>query len=121
MTENVLLETKVDELPVSVYPSNEAMGEAAALVAAEIIQQAIQEKGSASIIIATGNSQLTFLKTLRQLDGIEWSKVTIFHMDEYIGLPEGHTASFPAFLKHQKFGNSCEGKVAWQATVPVVS
>ena len=54
----------------------------------------------ANIIIATGNSQLTFLEALRAMEGIDWSKVTIFHMDEYIDLPEGHPASFPTFL-HQ--------------------
>jgi glucosamine-6-phosphate deaminase len=77
------------------------MGAAAALEAAKIVNSAIEEKGSANIIIATGNSQLTFLQTLREMDGIDWSRVTIFHMDEYIDLPEGHTASFPTFLRRQ--------------------
>lgn len=99
MTEQALLETKADLLPVSVYPTNEAMGQAAAKEAAQIIQEAIKEKGSAAIIVATGNSQLTFLKALRETDGIDWSKVTIFHMDEYVGLKAGHSASFPVFLQ----------------------
>jgi len=99
LTEQVLLETKVDLLPVSIYQTNKAMGQAAAQEAAQIIQQAIVENGKASIIIATGNSQLTFLEALREIEGIEWSKVTIFHMDEYVGLAPGHTASFPAFLQ----------------------
>ena len=100
MTTNALLETHVESLPISIYETNQEMGRAAAMEAAEVIKTAVAEKGSANIIIATGNSQLTFLETLRELDGIDWSKVTIFHMDEYIGLPAGHTASFPAFL-HQ--------------------
>ncbi len=99
MTEQALLETKVDTLPISIYQTNEAMGEAAGKAAGQIIQQTIQEKGTARIIIATGNSQLTFLQTLRQMDGIDWSKVTIFHMDEYVGLAPGHSASFPDFLQ----------------------
>ena len=99
MTGEAILQTKVDSLPVTVYKTNEAMGEAAALEAAEIIKAAIKEKGAANIIIATGNSQLTFLETLRDLSGIDWSKVTIFHMDEYIDLPAGHPASFPTFLQ----------------------
>ncbi len=94
-----LLETKVDLLPVSVYSTNEAMGQAAAKEAAQIIQEAIKEKDKANIIIATGNSQLTFLEALRETEGIDWSKVTIFHMDEYVGLKAGHSASFPAFLQ----------------------
>ncbi len=100
MTTQPLLKTKVDSLPISIYQTNEAMGQAAANEAVQIIQQAIDEKGQASIIIATGNSQLTFLEALREMDGIDWSKVTIFHMDEYVGLKPGHSASFPAFLQH---------------------
>ena len=99
MTAEAILNRKVDALPVSVYGSNEAMGEAAAQEAATIIQTAVVRNGAANIIIATGNSQLTFLRALRALDGIEWSKVTIFHMDEYIDLPDGHPASFPTFLR----------------------
>jgi len=95
-----ILETKVDSLPITVFQTNEEMGKAAAFEAAEIIKTAVKDKGAANIIIATGNSQLTFLETLGGLGGIDWSKVTIFHMDEYIGLPAGHSASFPAFL-HQ--------------------
>lgn len=87
------------KLPVRVYETNEMMGEAAALDAREIINSAIAKKGFANLIIATGNSQLTFLKSLRELPDIDWGKVNVFHMDEYIGLPEGHTASFPYFLR----------------------
>jgi glucosamine-6-phosphate deaminase len=100
LTSEAILETKIDELPVAVYHTNEAMGEAAAQAAAQTIKTAIAKKGAANIIIATGNSQLTFLRALRGLSGIDWSKVTIFHMDEYIGLPDGHKASFPTFLRH---------------------
>jgi glucosamine-6-phosphate deaminase len=86
-------------LPVSIYPDNNAMGRAAALVAQEEIVRAIEERGEANVILATGNSQLSFLHALRELEGIEWSKVRVFHMDEYLGLAEGHSASFPRFLK----------------------
>ena len=91
--------TQYDELPVAVYESNEAMGRAAALDAGKIIKQAIAEKGRANIIVATGNSQLTFLEALRSLEGIDWSKVTVFHMDEYLGIDPHHPASFPLFLQ----------------------
>lgn len=100
MTTKAIFETKVESLPVTVYQTNEEMGTAAAFEAAEIIETAVKEKGAANIIIATGNSQLTFLETLRGIKELDWSKVTIFHMDEYIGLPEGHLASFPTFLHH---------------------
>jgi glucosamine-6-phosphate deaminase len=88
-----------DQLPVAVYESNQAMGQAAALDARQIITQAIAARGQANIIIATGNSQLTFLHALRDLNGIDWSKVTVFHMDEYLGLDPQHPASFPLFLR----------------------
>lgn len=99
MTSEPIFAAKFDQLPLSVYESNEAMGQAASAAAQTIINDAIAEKGAANIIIATGNSQLTFLQDLRQAQSIDWSKVTIFHMDEYIDLPEGHPASFPTFLR----------------------
>ena len=71
---------------------------AAAEEATDILQGAIREKGEANAILATGNSQLTFLKGLRTAP-VDWSKVNIFHMDEYIGLDPTHPASFPLFLK----------------------
>ncbi|MEN6622322.1 MAG: 6-phosphogluconolactonase, partial [Smithella sp.] len=97
-----IFEDKWGELPVQVYETNEEIGMAAASEAREIINKAISEKGVANIIVATGNSQLTFLQALRELDQIDWGKVRVFHMDEYINLPEGHTASFPYFL-HKHF------------------
>ncbi len=104
-----IYQAKVDSLPVNVYKNNEEMGRAAAAKAATVIQKAIAQKGSANIIIATGNSQLSFLSALALEKHIDWSKVSVFHMDEYVGLPPGHSASFPTFLqehflKHLKLG-----------------
>jgi len=92
--------SQYEQLPVAIYESNEAMGRAAALDAGEIINRALAENGAANIIIATGNSQLTFLQALRSLGGIDWSKVNVFHMDEYLGIDPAHPASFPLFLKN---------------------
>jgi glucosamine-6-phosphate deaminase len=97
--------TKHDQLPVAIYKSNEELGQAAALDAREIINKAIDQKGEANIILATGNSQLTFLHALRALEGIDWSKVNVFHMDEYLGIDPNHKASFPLFL-HQHLLNT---------------
>lgn len=76
-------------------PSN--LGKAAGKKAAELIQKAIENKGTANIILATGTSQF---ETLQQLvsEDINWSKVTMFHLDEYIGLPVAHPASFRRYL-----------------------
>ncbi len=88
-----------DCLPVAIYRSNEELGQAAALDAREVINRAIAEKQEANIILATGNSQLTFLHALRDLEGIDWSKVNVFHMDEYLGIDPNHKASFRSFLR----------------------
>ena len=90
---------QVDRLPVRVYGTNQEMGRAASLEARDIINRALAERGAANIILATGNSQLTFLRALRQLEGIDWARVRVFHMDEYVGISPDHDASFPRFLR----------------------
>jgi glucosamine-6-phosphate deaminase len=99
MSNSVLHTTQVESLPVTIYPDNAQVGQAAARLAGDFLRQSLQGRGAANIILATGNSQLTFLEALRQSAGLDWSKVNVFHMDEYINLPAGHPASFPAFLK----------------------
>ncbi len=91
-------ETKKDDLPVSIYPTNKEMGMAAAEEAAAVIREAIQDNGHANIIIATGNSQLTFLEALSAREDVDWSHINVFHMDEYVGISADHPASFPLFL-----------------------
>ena len=90
----------IDQLPVELYASNEELGQAAAKKAQQILSEAIDKKGFANLILATGNSQLTFLKALRNLGDVDWQKVRIFHMDEYIGINPSHPASFPLFLEN---------------------
>lgn len=92
-------ETQIDQLPITVYATNEQLGAAAAEQASQVIRAAIENKGNANIILATGNSQLTFLKALRQDKTIAWQNVNVFHMDEYIGIDTNHPASFPNFLR----------------------
>jgi len=93
-----LYNLQFDRLPVSVYRSKQELGQAAAKESVGIIDQAIRAKGEANIIVATGNSQLTFLAALRTTE-IDWSKVNIFHMDEYVGIDSNHPASFPIYLQ----------------------
>jgi len=93
-----IIESKKDALRISIYQTNENMGFAAAQEAREVIQRAIENRGHANIIIATGNSQLTFLEALSIMDGINWSRVNIFHLDEYVGIDPNHPASFSKFL-----------------------
>ena len=72
---------------------------AAANAAITAIQHAIDEKQSAHIILATGASQFETLNQLTRTDQIDWSKVTMFHLDEYLGLDEAHPAGFVKYLK----------------------
>jgi len=92
-------ELKFDQLAVAAYSDNATLGQAAAMAAAAVIREAVAARGIANIIIATGNSQLTFLHSLRTLPGIDWPAVNVFHMDEYIALKPGHPAGFPLFLR----------------------
>ena len=88
-----------EQLHVTVYPTNEDMGAAAAEEARAILQEALAHNPECNLILATGNSQLTFLASIRTMSGIDWSRINIFHMDEYVGLDPSHPASFPAFLR----------------------
>lgn len=109
--------TKIDQLPITIYPTNEQSGAAAADQAAEVIRRAIGERHEANIILATGNSQLTFLGALRGMKEIDWAQVNVFHMDEYIGLQEDHPASFPRFLRRH-FLNDVQVKHFYPVSTP---
>lgn len=91
----------VERLPVEVYASNAAAGAAAAAVARRVLREAIQQRGEANMILATGNSQLAFLQALSQAQDVDWSRVRLFHMDQYVGLDDEHPASFPRFLRER--------------------
>jgi len=93
-------ETRIEDLPVSIYRTKEDLGAAAAQEASDVIRHAVEQKGHANIIVATGNSQLTFLAALRADRNIPWPHVNIFHMDEYVDIDSQHPASFPQFLRH---------------------
>jgi glucosamine-6-phosphate deaminase len=77
------------------------LGKTAGTKAATLIREAIAEKGSANIILATGTSQFETLNHLVSEQGIDWSKLVMFHLDEYIGLPITSKASFRKYLKER--------------------
>ena len=77
------------------------LGKVSAAAAVEGIINAIKEKGQANVILATGASQFETLKNLVENTTIDWSKVVMFHLDEYIGLPETAPASFRKYLKER--------------------
>ena len=85
---------------IKVFDTKSALGRAAAGDAAKIINEAIDERDAAYVIAATGASQFEFLDALVQ-EKIDWTKVVFFHLDEYVGLPESHPASFRRYLKER--------------------
>jgi glucosamine-6-phosphate deaminase len=84
-----------------VFPTKEEMGAAAAAQAAAILSQAIAARGRAHAIAATGASQFDFLDSLARVPGVDWPKVVFFHLDEYVGLPDTHPASFRRYLRER--------------------
>lgn len=90
---------QVGKLKLEVYPSREAAGVAAAQAAAETLRQLSQKSESIGVIFATGASQLSTLKALTEIPGLPWEHIRGFHMDEYLGLPADHPASFRRYLR----------------------
>jgi glucosamine-6-phosphate deaminase len=86
---------------IKCFDDKREMAKMAAEQAASILREAIQRQGNARLIAATGAAQFDFLDVLTTLPGIEWPKVEMFHLDEYIGMPESHPASFRRFLKER--------------------
>lgn len=85
-------------MQVQVFPDSRALARAAAQEAGSRIRAAIASRGRARIVAATGNSQIAFLGELTQAPNLDWSRVEMFHLDEYIGLPVDHPASFRKYL-----------------------
>ncbi len=84
-----------------IFATKEEMGTAAAGAATEAIGQALADRNQANLILATGASQFEMLECLTATPGIDWSKVVMFHLDEYIGLRPDHPASFRKYLKER--------------------
>jgi glucosamine-6-phosphate deaminase len=96
-----LREFTVDALPVKVFPDRPTLAQHAANEVHAFLRQTIASQGSAAAILATGNSQIEFLQKLVAMPGIDWKKVTLFHMDEYLGIARDHKASFRLYLRER--------------------
>jgi glucosamine-6-phosphate deaminase len=88
-------------MKIQICQSKEDLGQHAATEDATLIRKAIAQQGHANIIVATGASQYEMLSALVQEPNIDWPRVTAFHLDEYIGMPETHPASFRKYLKER--------------------
>lgn len=88
-------------MDISVSEDAKSLGKLSGQKAGELIRAALAEKGAAVIILATGTSQFNTLTQLIAEPGIDWGKVTMFHLDEYLGIPDTHPASFRKYLKER--------------------
>jgi len=98
-------------MKIKTFETKQEMSKAAAEEAAKILIDTIKEKGEAVFIAATGVSQFEFLKNLTSMPSIDWSKTIMFHLDEYIGIPETHPASFRKYLKEKLIDKVNPGSV----------
>ncbi|MFI6831836.1 6-phosphogluconolactonase [Kribbella sp. NPDC050241] len=89
--------TQIEDLRLEVFADTADMAAAAAAGTAEVLSRAVAERGAARVVIATGNSQLAFVTALAGYD-VPWSQVTVFHMDEYVGIDANHPASFRRWI-----------------------
>jgi glucosamine-6-phosphate deaminase len=88
-------------MKLKIYEDKQSLSQAAAEQAATAIRKAIVDHGQARIVAATAASQINFLDALTQKTGIDWARVEVFHLDEYVGLPITHPGSFRKMLLEQ--------------------
>ena len=84
-----------------VFPDKVSLGEAAADEAASALRDTIARQGRACVVAATGASQFEFLEELVRAPDVDWRRTVFFHLDEYVGLPASHPASFRRYLKER--------------------
>jgi glucosamine-6-phosphate deaminase len=89
---------------LKVFEDKASLAKAAAGQAATAVTRAIRDRGKARVIAASAASQFEFLEALTATPGIDWKRVELFHLDEYIGLPMSHPASFCKFLQERLIG-----------------
>lgn len=88
-------------LTIDVFASKRDAAQAAARTAAAELRECVRRKGQARIMVGTGNSQVDMIGFLAQQEGIDWSKIDAFHLDEYVGLAADHPSSFRYWIRHQ--------------------
>ena len=84
-----------------VFPDKVSLGEAAAGEAASALRDTLASQGRACVVAATGASQFEFLEELVRAPDVDWRRTVFFHLDEYVGLPATHPASFRRYLKER--------------------
>lgn len=89
----------VDSLGVQIYDSEAELALSAATIVQQHLISILKQKQTATVLFATGNSQLKFLDALTKLGNIDWSRIICFHLDEYLGISENHSSSFRYYLR----------------------
>src|SRR3954466_8547856 len=89
------------DLDVRIFESAAELGAAAAAAAAIAIRDAVARRGVAHVMFASGNSQFAFLAALTASAAVPWSNVIGFHMDEYVGMDDRHSASFARYMRER--------------------
>ncbi|MBN4005101.1 glucosamine-6-phosphate deaminase [Nostoc sp. LPT] len=92
---------RVDDLLVQIYNSEVEMAEDVAEIVQKYLQQVLKQQDTAAVLLATGNSQLKFLNALIALGGVDWSRIILFHLDEYLGITADHSASFRRYMRER--------------------
>jgi glucosamine-6-phosphate deaminase len=109
-----LNEFQIESAHVQIYASPQELGLAAAQRAAKLISQAIEARGKARVIAATGNSQIPLAEALVK-QPVDWKAVELFHMDEYTGISAGHPSSFRYWIKTRLEDQIHPGKMFYLA------
>ena len=101
----------VDNLMVNIYPTRQLLGQAAAKAVATKILSLLAVQKTVRMIFAAAPSQNEFLEELCRMEGIDWSRVVAFHMDDYLGLPDEAGQRFSSYLKEHLFNRVHPGQV----------
>ena len=103
-------EFSVETLSVRVYDDASELAHDAAWRVHDYLAGTLKRQSEARAILATGNSQLEFLEQLDRMNGLDWSQITLFHMDEYLGLPREHPACFRRYMRERVEGKLKPGR-----------
>jgi glucosamine-6-phosphate deaminase len=98
---------------LDIAPTKQELGRRAAALGASFLKEKLARNGQAHVIVATGASQFEMLAELAQGEGIDWSKITFFHLDEYAGMAMSHPASFRKYLKERLVDRLPRGPAAF--------
>jgi len=103
----------IESMDIRVVEDRVQMGAQAGALAAQILKGAIESRGQARLVAATGTSQFELLSALCRDRSVDWPSVELFHLDEYLGIPSNHPASFRRFLRERLVEPAGIGTVHW--------